>query len=137
MRFEEETTVLVVEHDAEARRRAANWLMEAGYTVLACPGPLGPDNVCLGGRGMTCPLAQGAGTVVLDLRLKSDEEMRGAPGWQLMLYYLERGHPVVALGGDEDLVHPWPDSTLALLPRRPSPDELVAAVRDLRPAGRT
>lgn len=133
-----ERTLLVVESDAEARRLMATWLMDAGYTVLTCPGPLGPDYECLGTRGKACPLANGADIVVLDLRLESDIVMEGAPGWQLLVYYMENGQRVVALSSGEDAVQPRSDKGVIVLQRpviRPVLLEAVRAhVRDLAKA---
>lgn len=122
--------VLLVAGDASTRQDIAGWLEEGGFDVVACPGPTAPEYSCIGGRGGRCVLAEGADAVVLDLRLDSDVLMRGTPGWQLMLRYLEWGRPVVALAGAEDPVRPRAGAGLTVLPRPPERDALVDAVRE-------
>ena len=124
-----ETSVLVVNDDPNDRERIGGWLEEAGFDVLACPGPRSPDYVCLGGRDKPCPLAEEAGVVVLDMHLATDEAMIGTPGWDLLLYYLARGIKVVALSGIEDPVRPRPDDGVAVLQRPATRDALIEAVR--------
>lgn len=133
----DERAILVVSHDEDQRQAIGSWLMNAGFLALMCPGPLGPDYTCLGGRGLPCPLAGGAGIVVLDMRLGSDVALTGSPGWQLLFYYLERGKRVVALTGDEDPIHPRNDEQVAVLRRPAGRAALLDAVRALsrpRPA---
>jgi hypothetical protein len=43
--------VLLVERDSEERDLIGGWLENAGYDVLACPGPSAPDYTCIGGDG--------------------------------------------------------------------------------------
>jgi len=123
--------VLVVADGALDRERMGEWLEEAGFEVISCPGPQGPTYVCLGGRGEACPLATEVSLVVLDVRLGSDEMMTGTPGWELLFYYMVRGKKVVALVGTEDSVVPGTDEGVVSLTRPVSREGLVAAVHAL------
>lgn len=124
-------TVLVVESRDDARGEIGDWLDDEGFDVMACPGPHSPDFTCVGGRGEPCPLADAADIIVLDLYLESDQNLRGVPGWELLLYYAGRGRPLVVLSGPEDTVRPLPDANLTIVRRPPARDEVVAAVRRL------
>ncbi|HEX9713540.1 MAG TPA: hypothetical protein VGB52_13440 [Actinomycetota bacterium] len=121
-------TVLLVDDDQDERELLGGWLEQAGYVVEACPGPLEPDYVCVGGRTMTCPLAAGADVVVLDMQLGSDAAMEGTPGWHVLVTYVAMRKPVVALVSGEDPVHPRPDDQVTVLGRPPGEQELLAAV---------
>lgn len=123
------TSVLLVEYDTEERARIDALLEDNGFDVVVCPGPQGPDYICLGGRGLPCPLAHNADVVVLDLRLASDVIMRGTPGWELLIYYMERGKRIVVLSNDEDTVHPLSDNKVTVIKRHSSDNGLVDAVR--------
>src|ERR1700758_4784838 len=103
------TSVLLVEYDTVERARIGTLLEDEEFDVVTCPGPQGPDYVCLGGRGLPCPLAHDADLVVLDMRLAPDVVMRGTPGWELLIYYMERSKRIVALSDGEDAVHPLSD----------------------------
>jgi CheY-like chemotaxis protein len=123
------TSVLLVEYDTEERARVGALLEDQGFDVVTCPGPQGPDYICLGGRGLPCPLAHNADIVVLDMRLAPDVVMRGTPGWELLIYYMERSKRIVAISSEDDPVHPLSDDRVTVI-RRHSPDEvIVAAVR--------
>jgi hypothetical protein len=122
-------TVLVVEADADERERLGNVLERGGYDVVLCPGPVGPDYVCIGGREGRCPLIDASDVVVLDLWLESDTLMMGTPSDELLRLYLSAGKPVITLGSAEP---PAPDprnEPIAHLARRPDPDGLLRAVR--------
>ncbi|HLW15786.1 MAG TPA: hypothetical protein VKV69_00305 [Actinomycetota bacterium] len=123
------TSVLLVEYDTGERSRIGTLLEDEGFDVVVCPGPQGPDYICLGGRGLPCPLAHDADVVVLDLRLASDVVMRGTPGWELLIYYMERGKRIVALSNDDDIVHPLSDDKVTVIKRHSSDKVLVGAVR--------
>jgi hypothetical protein len=120
--------VLVVEADSAERGRYGAWLEEAGFEVIACPGPIEPDYTCLGSRGGTCPLAAEASLVVLDMSLESEGVLMGTPAEELLGMYLVSGHRVVVLGS-----HPGEDlpGQLRRLRRHPQRAELVEAVRTL------
>lgn len=125
------TSVLVVEHDVEERTRIGELLEREGFETIFCPGPLSPDYTCLGGRGLPCPLAREADVVVLNVRLASDVIMRGSPGWQLLVYYMELGKPVVAMSSSDDSVHPLTDKRVISIQRPADGHALVKAVRKL------
>jgi len=128
------TSVLLVEFDTQERARIGALLEDQGFDVVTCPGPQGPDYICLGVRGLPCPLAHNADVVVLDMRLASDVVMRGTPGWELLIYYMERSKRIVALSDDEDPVHPRSDDRVTVIQRHPPGDVLVAAIRAALPA---
>lgn len=124
-------TVLVVEHDEQERRRIGTLLEHEGFVVIACPGPTWPDYVCVGGRGLPCPLIEDAEVIVLDMRLGGDVLMRGTPAWELLIYYMEHGRRIVALSNGEDSVHPLSDNKVIAIRRPPDDRALVRAVREL------
>jgi CheY-like chemotaxis protein len=123
-------TVLVVADRQSIRDSMGPALEEAGYEVLACPGPRPPGYVCVGGRGGRCPLAAAAEAVVVDCDLASDGAMMGTPYWELIEYYRRLDLPVVALAG----WIPLPDDEFGegtvILPRTSSPDAVVTAISD-------
>ena len=121
-------TVLVVEADPEERELFGAWLEDAGYRVLACPGPMEPDFTCVGDRTGTCPLATDASLVVLDMSTQSEMVGFGTASEDLLGLYLFADRRVVALGsrpGGE-----IPDQ-LVRRRRHPERDELIEAVRSL------
>ena len=122
------TSVLVVEADADERRRFGEWLERAGYQVLLCPGPSEPDYTCVGSRTGACPLADSADLVVLDMSLESEAVVMGTAAEELLGLYLMAGHDVVVLGS-----HPGGEipGQMLRLARHPPREELLAAVREL------
>jgi CheY-like chemotaxis protein len=120
--------VLVVEADPAERELFSSWLEESGFTVLACPGPTEPDFTCVGDRKGTCPLAEAADVVVLDMSLESEALMRGTAAEDLLGLYLVSGRPVVTLGSrDGDEV----PGELTRLRRHPTREALLQGVRGL------
>jgi CheY-like chemotaxis protein len=93
-------TVLVVESDRDDRELIGSWLEDAGFEVMACPGPRAPGYVCVGGREGSCPLIAPADVVVIDLRLASEDVMEGTAAAELLALYTSSGRPVVAFGPD-------------------------------------
>ena len=130
---EERGRILLVESDPAERDRLGSWLQAAGFDVLTCPGPREPDFTCIGTKYETCPLAQVADAVVLDLLLESDMLMTGTTGWELLLYYGSLGKPVVALSDANDAVRPTPGGAVALVRRPPERGALVDAVMQVGP----
>jgi len=123
--------VLVVEPDLELRDVMGKWLEEAGYDVLACPGPSLPDYTCVAGRGKSCPLADGADVVVLDLWLGSDSVLVGTSATELLAYYLSSERPVVGLSARHDhttLVNLFLEDPLFLVDSPPERRELCETV---------
>jgi CheY-like chemotaxis protein len=123
--------VLVVERDPVALRTMGSWLHDEGFDVLLCPGPQAPGYECPFASGATCLLAHRADVIVLDLWLESDTVFRGNPGVEVLFYYLGLGKAVVALAAADDPAVPAPDERVAVLPRPPEREALVAAVRNL------
>jgi CheY-like chemotaxis protein len=120
--------VLVVEADPAERELFSSWLEGSGFTVLACPGPSEPDFTCVGDRKGTCPLAEAADVVVLDMSLESEALMRGTAAEDLLGLYLVSDRPVVTLGSrDGDEV----PGGLIRLRRHPTRETLLQAVRGL------
>ncbi|HEX9410277.1 MAG TPA: hypothetical protein VF986_01075 [Actinomycetota bacterium] len=128
---EERAAVLLVERSGKARDRIGRWLEEAGYDVLDCPGPIGPEYRCVAGRTGDCPLVHGADAVVLDLSLESDAVLEGTSAVDLLGYYLDSGLPVVAITHEEEPVHLFSEENLATLPWPPRRREMVKTVRAL------
>jgi CheY-like chemotaxis protein len=126
--LEAQGVVLVVEADPAERELFSHWLEAFGFTVLACPGPTEPDFTCVGDRKGTCPLAEAADVVVLDMNLESEALMTGTAAEDLLGLYLVSGRPVVTLGSrDGDEV----PGELVRLRRHPTRETLVRAVRGL------
>jgi hypothetical protein len=89
--------VLVVSPESGLTEGIGKALEKDGFEVMTCPGPSGPDYVCVGGRTGRCPLADGADGVVLDGLASSDEMMEGFFADELLAMYLAEGRPVVRL----------------------------------------
>jgi CheY-like chemotaxis protein len=128
------STVLVVEQDECRRDQVGGWLEGAGFDVLACPGPSAPSYTCLASCNAPCPLAAGADVVVLDMHLAPDDALQGTPGWELLLYYLDRGRRIVVLSGPDDAMRPHSDDGVVVVRRPPDRRTLIDAVAQL--AGR-
>lgn len=125
-------TVLVVEADPNERELFGSWLEDAGYRVLACPGPTEPDFTCVGDRTGTCPLATEADVVVLDMSTQSEGVGMGTASEDLLGLYLFADRRVVALGSRPGAEIP---DQLIRRRRHPEREELVEAVRSLRLEG--
>jgi len=125
-------TVLVVEADTDERELFGAWLEDAGYRVLACPGPTEPDFTCIGDRTGTCPLATDVSVVVLDMSTQSEMVGFGTASEDLLGLYLFADKRVVALGS-----RPGGEIPEQLVRRRrhPERDDLVEAVRSLMQSG--
>jgi hypothetical protein len=121
--------VLLVESDASERERLGKALEEAGYEVIACPGPFAPDYTCIGGREGYCPLVERADVVVLDPWLAGDEVGAGTTSDELLALYSGSGRTVVTVGagGSLDLAA---RGLVIALEHAPSAGDVVAAVRD-------
>lgn len=121
--------VLLVEADPGNRDEYGRWLDESGYEVSTCPGPSGPDYVCVGGRRGWCPLVEPADVVVLDLDLDSEVEEEGTSAFELLSLYTSSRKPVVAVGSDPRIVGVFPERLAAGLLGPPTRPQLVQAVR--------
>jgi CheY-like chemotaxis protein len=128
-RMEDRQTVLIVEHDDEARDRMGRWFERAGYEVLACPGPSLQSLVCLGGTTGPCPLVDGADLVVLSLWLQSDSLMEGTSSLELLMYYISAGKPIIAISFGPDASHLFMEERLAVLDWPPEHAELLETAR--------
>ena len=113
---EETATVLLVERSRDVRDRIGRWLEEAGYDVMNCSGPIGPEYRCVAERSGGCPLVRGADAVVLDLWLESDAVLEGTSGLDLLGYYLGSGRPVVAITHRDEPISVFCEENLATLP---------------------
>jgi len=123
-------SVLLVEADPEERERFGTWLDEAGFEVVTCPGPTGPDYTCLGGREGTCPLVVEADAVVIDLALESEIVLTGPFAEELLALYAYSDKPLVVLGRKGRTQH-VAEGRIARVGRHPARDELVGTVRRL------
>ena len=81
------TKVLLVEAETAERERLGDLLERAGFDVVECPGPSGPDYTCVGGREGRCALVEPADIVVLDLWLESDTMLCGTQSGELIGLY--------------------------------------------------
>lgn len=129
--------VLLVAPDATDRDRIGGWLEGVGHEVLGCPGPGAPDYTCVGSRGGDCPLAEAADVVVLDLDLQSDAALVGTPSWQLLDYYVGRGHPVLAIESLDQIGRFFLDDRVVTLDRPVDRNDLLEAINylsDRRPS---
>jgi CheY-like chemotaxis protein len=122
-----EGTVLLVESDEAERERLGKSLEEAGYQVIACPGPTAPDYTCIGGREGYCPLLERADVVVLDPWLAGDEIGVGTSSDDLLTLYADSGRTVVAI--DAVRLDPIARGNIIRLDRHPDARAVVAAVR--------
>ena len=123
----QEGTVLLVESDEGERERLGNALEQAGYQVIACPGPTAPDYTCIGGREGYCPLLERADVVVLDPWFVGDEIGVGTSPDELFALYVGSGRTVVAI--DAVRVDPVVRGNMIRLDRHPEVQSIVAAVR--------
>jgi DNA-binding response OmpR family regulator len=126
-------TVLLVEHDRGVLERLGEWLEEAGFQVMVCPGPTAPSYTCIGGEGGPCPLVRAADGVVLDPCLASDAVLTGTSAVELLSYYVSTGKPLVAFTGrDSDAaVRLFGDDGVVFVRWPPDRRELVETVRVL------
>lgn len=122
-------TVLLVVSDDDERLRLASCLEDAGFEVIECPGPSGPDYTCVGTRTLGCPLAKAASIVVLDMDLESDAVMEGSAAGELLDVYLAGGNRVIAIA--DDPFHDEIPGQVVRLRRRPERDVLLDAVSSL------
>jgi hypothetical protein len=126
----EANRVLLVEPDPISRKNYGEWLEDAGYEVMACPGPTAPDYTCVGGREGECPLIEPADVVILNLDLDSDVHAVGTSSFDLLALYSDAGKPVVAHGADHELVRMFSRRPIIEPFRPPRRGELIWAVKD-------
>jgi DNA-binding response OmpR family regulator len=121
--------VLLVEQDLHARERIGGWLEEAGFDVLACPGPSKPDYTCVAGRTGSCPLAQAADLLILDLSLEGDALMEGTSAFDLLSFYLASERPVIALRRGYESTPALLDEDISVLAYPPDRRQLLKTAR--------
>jgi hypothetical protein len=123
-------TVLLVESDGRERERLGKVLEDAGYQVIACPGPTAPSGYrCIGGREGYCPLLEQADVVVLDPWLAGDELGIGTSSDELLELYADSGRTVFVLGSVSGWLDPYAAGHVVSLDERPDGATIVAAVR--------
>ena len=123
--------VLLVEAEEAERFRLSEALKRDGCGVVTCPGPLGPDYTCVGGRTGRCPLIAPADVIVLDLWLPGEDLIMGTTALGLLGLYVSSRTPVVALGAPAFARGLYGEERLTFLPRHPHADELAEAVHDV------
>jgi len=126
--------ILLVEQDEQRRARFGEWLQDAGYEVLTCPGPSAPAYSCIGTRAGRCALVDPASLLVLDLSFSPDAMVRAPIGVDLLGFYLLTGKPIIALGRGDDLLADPPEDQLIALERTPNRGDFLATVRSMIPA---
>jgi CheY-like chemotaxis protein len=122
-------TVLIVEHDGDARERMSRWFERGGFRVVTCSGPAREDLTCVGSDGGPCPLVDASDLVVLDLWLQSDSLMEGTSSLELLMFYITTGKPIVAISHGPDASHLFVEEQLAVLEWPPEPADLVETAR--------
>jgi CheY-like chemotaxis protein len=125
----ERGTVLLVESDPNESERLGEALEDAGYQVMACPGPKAPDYTCIGGSEGYCPLVERADVVVVDTWIPGNEIGVGTSSDELLELYAASGRTVVVLGPGGGLRSPFAPGHIVHLAERPDVPEVVAAVR--------
>ncbi len=128
--MEARTSILLVEADDIDRERFGAWLEDAGYDVVACPGPQGPQYTCVGSRTGACPLTEGVELIVLDTRLDSELAVAGTSATDLVSVYRATGKPVVILDPEAGRP-PLPEAGVVRLAWPPDRSDLVLAARAL------
>jgi hypothetical protein len=126
---ERQPVALVVAFDRAEGGLTEKVLERAGFDVLWCPGPGGPDFTCIGVRTARCPLAQTADLIVLDLWLEGDEraEAGGFGSIDLLEYYRSQDTPIVALDHGAERPRSFPDQHVTVLAWPPDLAELLEA----------
>jgi hypothetical protein len=134
---DEDRVVLLVEFDRETRGLLGGWLENAGFQVMSCPGPSGPEYMCVGTRVGRCPLVADADVVLLDLWLASDSALLGTPATELLSQYVSWGKPVVVLRHGRDPMPLWfLEDSVAWLDWPSERHELIETVRLLANGGK-
>jgi CheY-like chemotaxis protein len=123
-------SILLVEADDADRQRYGRWLEAAGYEVVACPGPQGPEYTCVGSRTGACPLTADVELIILDTRLEGELAMAGASAADLISVYRATGRPVVVLEPRIGRA-PLPEPGVVRLAWPPDRSDLVLAARAL------
>jgi hypothetical protein len=117
--------VLLVESHPVERERLAVALSGDGFEVLLCPGPTAPDYTCVGARVGRCPLVTEGCVVVMDMDQDGDAAVSGTSAEELLDFYLQARHRVVALSARPIARD---DPNVLELRRHPDTDMLLTAV---------
>jgi hypothetical protein len=125
--------ILLVEHDERRSALFGGWIQDAGYEVLACPGPSAPGYSCIGSREGHCPLVDPASLVVLDLSFSPEATIRAPIDIDLLDVYLLTGKRIIALGRGDDLLADGLENQLITLERMPDRGDFLAAVHSSSP----
>lgn len=117
--------VLVVAADAAERERLATALEGDGFQVELCPGPAEPEYACIGARLGGCPLVTDPCVVVLDMDLGAEGSAQWRAAVDLLDFYVEAGHRVVALSSRPIAGH---EERCLRVRRHPETEILLAAL---------
>ncbi len=122
-------SVLLVEPDAGAAARYGEWLEDAGFQAITCPGPREGGSNCLGVRGLPCPLNHAADLVLLDTRRLPGISSKDKPGWRLLRYYLKAGKPLVVIADNYRPDRSFRREQVTVLHSNPGRESVLLAVR--------
>ena len=126
-------TVLIVQEDEAERRRLTDCLRVAGFLASSCPGPSSDLDCPLDCGNRACAKALGCDLIVLDPATKSEDTFEGASPFDLLAAYVAEDKPIVLTTRSTTGVRPYLGEQVRVVSRPASPDELLAAIRDLLP----
>ena len=123
------SVTLLVEPSAADRERLGDWLEDAGFDVLSCPGPAVRVSSCPGIRSQACSLVEAADIAILDERALT------AAGDQtksrvLVDRYVASQKPVLLLTGAEGQTYPLENAGVAVASGLTS-RSVLAAIHEL------
>ena len=106
------SVTLLVEPSAADRERLGDWLEDAGFDVVSCPGPAVVSS-CPGIRGQACSLVEAADITILDERVltAADDQTKSRV---LVDRYVASQKPVLMLTGAEGQTHPLENASVAV-----------------------
>jgi hypothetical protein len=122
--------ILLVESVAADRRRVGQWLEDAGYNLMDCPGPQRADFSCLGVRGRRCALVEIADLAILDSRVLHRASSDDRAATRLVHYYLTSGKPVLVLTDPSTSPLTFENDRIAIADRS-SKKAVVTAAKEL------
>ena len=125
-----ERLILIVHPDDGGRNRLADWLEDAGYGVIECPGPRRMDSTCLGVRGQSCGLVEIADLAILDGAVFRQADTNREAATCLLRYYLASDKPVLVLADGAGADFSFEDDRVAVAPRA-NRQSVLAAVSEL------
>lgn len=109
--------ILVVQTDDGDRNRIGDWLEDAGYGVIECPGPRRQDFTCLGVRGQRCGLVELADLAILDGQALLEAGNDNKAATRLLRYYLASDKPVLVLAEGTGADFSFEDDMVAIATR--------------------